>query len=143
MSATHVWHSLYAVVLATVATAATAQAVDGKIGSGSGPGWQSSWLELSTPADFKKGEKLAIKVDGTAENVLIRFLPKSSDPGSPAGVEGKSRKVPSDKLIPVVLERDHKNISQISVHGGTSAWSTQLGANNGAVTIVSIDRISK
>jgi hypothetical protein len=134
---------LAAAVLAVSVAAAMAQSVDGTTGSGSGSGWQSSWLDLKSPATFKKGEKLAIKVDGTAENVLVRLLPASAEPSSPVGVEGKARKVPGDRVLMVVLERDHPNIKQISVHGGPSAWSTSLGGNNGAVSIVSIDRVTK
>jgi hypothetical protein len=134
---------LLPVTLAAAAGFAIAEPVDGTTGSGSGSGWQSSWLDLTPPISFKKGEKLAIKVDGTAENVLVRLLPASGDPSSPVGIEGKSRKVPGDQVVLIVLERDHPNTKQISVHGGTSAWNTPLGANNGPVTIVSVDRMSK
>lgn len=130
-----------AALLATFAAAA--QTVDGATGSGSGAGWQAGWLDLKAPQSFKKGDKLTIKVDGSAENVLVRLLPVSGDASTSVGLEGKTRKVPGDRVLTVTLERDHPNVKQISVHGGASAWGTSLGANNGAVTIVSIERVTR
>ena len=89
---------------------------------------------------FKKGDKLLIKLDGTAENVVVRLLPSSGDPGTSIGIEGKTRKVPVDKAITVTLEHDHSGIKQISVHGGQSAWNIPLGANNGNASIASIEK---
>lgn len=137
------FHLPVALAVSLFTLTAVADPIVGKIGAGSGPGWQSSWLDLKSPTAFKKGEKLSIKVDGTAENVLVRLLQAGDPPDSPTGIEGRSRKVPGDKLPIITLERDHPNVGQISVHGGTSAWSTHLGANNGNVMIVSIDRAMK
>lgn len=125
------------------AASATAEPVLGTTGSAAGDEWQSSWLDIKPPITFKKGEVLRIKVDGDAENVLVRLLPATSYPDSPDGIEGNVRKVPASKIVEVKLERDHPDVKQISVHAGKKAWTTQLGGNNGTVRVVSVDRNPK
>jgi hypothetical protein len=115
----------------------------GTTGSTAGASWQSSWLDLKRPADFKTGEKLRIKVEGTAENVLVRLLPSNSDPNSSDGREGNVRKVPANGILEVKLEHDHPNVKQISVHAGKEAWGTPLGGNNGTVRVISVERSAK
>ena len=136
---------MIASTLAFAVAAVHAQTIAGKIGSASGSSWQSSWLDLTTPTSFRKGDKLVVTVEGTAENVLVRLLPAKDKerPDSPIGIEGRARKVPADKKLEVTLERDHPDVGQVSVHGGASAWSTPLGAKNGSVTIVSISKVTK
>ena len=129
-------------VLLFVACAA-AEAVLGTTGSAAGDGWQSSWLDIKPPVTFKKGEVVRIRVDGDAENVLVRLLPAASEPSSADGIEGNIRKVPASKIVEVKLERDHPSVKQISVHAGKKAWTTRLGGNNGTVMVVSVDRNSK
>lgn len=123
---------------AVQAPAQPADPIEGAIGSASGPGWQASWIDLRQVTTFKKGDKIGIAVQGTAKNVLVRLLPVGADANSPVGIEGKTRKVPSDRLVMVVLERDHPNVKQISVHAGANAWSTPLGADNGRAEISGI-----
>jgi len=108
-------------------------------GDAAGDRWQSSWFNLKTPMSFKKSERLLIKVEGGAENVLVRLLPRNSSPNSFDGIEGTVRKVPAGKVLDVKLERDHPNVKQISVHAGREAWGVPLGGNNGTVRIVSIE----
>jgi hypothetical protein len=105
--------------------------------------WQSSWIDLKPGASFKKGETLRIKVEGNAENLLVRLLPATSQPSSSDGIEGGVRKVPANRTIDVRLERDHPNVKQISLHAGPEAWGSPLGPNNGNVTLVSVERLSK
>jgi hypothetical protein len=118
----------------------SAEQLAGKTGSGQGNEWQSSWLDLDAPLSFKKGERLLIKVEGNAENVLVRLLPKASPPDSADGIEGRIRKVPGDHVLVVKLESDHPGVVQISVHAGRKAWQTPLGANNGTIQVISIER---
>lgn len=125
------------------ATSAAAQSVQGTTGSAAGDEWQSSWLDIKPPISFKKGEVLRIKVDGDAENVLVRLLPAASRPSSSDGIEGGVRKVPASKIIEVKLDHDRPNINQISVHAGKKAWATPLGGNNGTVMVVSVERNAK
>jgi hypothetical protein len=124
------------------ATVATPESLPGVTGSAQGDGnlWASSWLDLSSPTNFKKGQVLRITLQGDAENVVVRLLPVTSAPTSSDGIVGSARKVPDDKVLIVKLESDHQNVKQISVHSGHSAWGIPLGGNNGVVTIVSIDR---
>jgi hypothetical protein len=130
-------------IVSLFAASAAAEPVLGTTGSTAGDDWQSSWLDIKPPTTFKKGEVLRIKVDGDAENVLVRLLPAKSQPGSPDGIEGNVRKVPAGKIVEVKLERDHPDVKQISVHAGKKAWTTSLGGNNGTVTVVSVDRDTK
>ncbi len=131
------------VIVASVifmASSAHSDPLPGTTGSAAGKRWQSSWLDINPPVNFRKGETIKIKVGGNAENVLVRFLPENSDPSSSDGIEGKVRKVPPIGIIEVRLERNHPNIKQISVHAGKEAWGTPLGGNNGIVKIISIER---
>jgi hypothetical protein len=121
----------------------SAEQLAGKTGSGQGNGWQSSWLDLNAPMSFKKGERLLIKVAGNAENVLVRLLPKDSPPDSADGIEGGIRKVPGSHTLVVKLESDHPEVAQISVHAGRKAWQTSLGANNGTIQVISIERTTR
>ncbi len=123
-----------------VATAVYAQPLLGSTGSAAGDRWQSSWLDIKPSITFKKGETLRIKVEGEAENVLVRLLPENSDPTSPDGIEGDVRKVPANRTLVVTLTRDHPNVKQISVHAGREAFERSLGGNNGRTRVVSIDR---
>jgi hypothetical protein len=122
---------------------ATAQTLSGQTGSGSGTGWQASWLDLKPPLSFKNGETLRIKLEGTAENFMLRLLPATSQPSSSDGLEGQVRKVPVSGTVDVKLERDHPTVKQISVHAGPEAWEKPLGPNNGNVKLISVERIAK
>ena len=121
-------------------TSAYAESLSGTTGSAAGDRWQSSWLDLKSPASFQKGEKLRIKVEGSAENVLVRLLPAKSPPDSSDGIEGRVRRVPPNGTLEVTLDRNHPDVKQISIHAGKEAWGTPLGANNGTVKVVSIER---
>lgn len=131
------------VLVATVlifVVSANAELLPGTPDSAAGELWQSSWLNINPPTNFNKGETIKIKVGGNAENVLVRFLPEGSAPSSSDGIEGKVRKVPSNRILELKLERNHPNVKQISVHAGKEAWGMPLGGNNGNVKIISIER---
>jgi len=121
------------------ATSVSAEPLAGTTGDAAGDRWQSSWLDLKAPMSFRKDERLLIKVEGNAENVLVRLLPSGSSPSSSDGIEGTTRRVPAGGVLDVKLERDHPNVKQISVHAGREAWGRPLGGNNGTVKVVSIE----
>jgi hypothetical protein len=126
-----------------ICAASFAQTLKGQTGSGSGAGWQASWLDLSPDQSFKKGETLRLRVEGNAENFLFRLLPVTSQPSSSDGIEGSVRKMPKGGSLDIQLERDHPNVKQVSVHAGPEAWGRPLGPNNGNVTLVSVERLAK
>lgn len=119
---------------------AYSQILPGHTGSAAGDNWQSSWLDIKPPISFKKGEIVKIKVEGSAENVLVRFLPEGSEPTMPDGIEGDVSKVPANRVLLITLTQDHPNIKQISVHAGREAFGRPLGANNGRIFIISVER---
>jgi len=119
------------------------QQLTGSTGTAAGERWQSSWLDINPPISFKKGETLRLKLEGDAENILVRLLPASSPPESSDGIEGNVRKVPGSRTLEIKLEGDHPSIKQISVHAGKEAWGRPLGGNNGTIRVVSIERIKK
>jgi hypothetical protein len=131
-----------ALTFAVVSASFGDQTLLGEPGTASGNGWQSSWLEFKSPLSFKKGEVLRLRIEGTAQNVVIRFLPVSSSPESRDGIEGSRRIVPSSRVLELRLENDHPNIRQISVHAGRTAWETELGGNNGPARLASVERVT-
>ncbi|MDH3210522.1 MAG: hypothetical protein OEL91_09125 [Burkholderiaceae bacterium] len=128
------------IVVSAFSFIATAQTLEGRLGSAAGPGWQSSWLGLAEDVSFKKGERLIIQLDGDAEYVVVRLLAANSDPDSPEGIEGTSRTVPANRLLVVTLSRDRPAVEQVSVHAGAAAWDIALSQNNGKALIVSVER---
>jgi hypothetical protein len=114
----------------------TAQFINGKIGSS--PDWGSGWLNLTTPMDFKKGERLQLKIGGTADSILVRLLAKGMPTNLSGGLIGGTFSVPKNRTIEVLLDTDRRGIIQISVHGGPNPWDEYpLGENNGPATIKS------
>ncbi|HHT9114638.1 MAG TPA: hypothetical protein ACFYD0_15125 [Candidatus Wunengus sp. YC65] len=119
----------------------SAESLDGAIGSSTR--WSVGWIDLTKISDFKKGDRLKITVGGTAKKVLIRFLPRGADPNDPVEIDGGPRQVPSDRVLEAILETDHYKIIQISVHGGPNPWGYfPLGQDNGAATIINVERLS-
>lgn len=119
----------------------SAQELRGPVGKSSQ--WGSGWIDLRTITDFKKGDTLQIKVGGIAKRVLIRLLSKEYYPDSPSGIEGDAREVPANRVITVVLESDHTQVKQISVHGGPNPWGlSSLGEDNGPASLISVLRKS-
>jgi len=131
-----------ALVVATVLfnSSAFAQPLIGSTGTAAGDRWQTSWLDIKPSISFKKGDTLILKLEGDAENVLVRLLPVGSQPESSDGIEGDVRKIPANRSLIVILQRDHPNVRQISVHAGKEAWGRPLGGNNGSIRVISIDR---
>jgi hypothetical protein len=113
----------------------------GSKGKAAGDGWQSAYLNLVPRRDFRVGDRLKIRLLGSAKHVLVRFLPDGTPQDKNDGIEGGIRVVNSEKILEITLATDHFDISQISVHAGHFAWETDLGSNNGTVTLVSIEYI--
>jgi hypothetical protein len=130
-------------VLAIGAASVHSEVLSGTPGSAAGEGWQSSWLNLHHPSSFKKGQVVKLKLQGDAENVMVRFLPVGSAPDSADGIEGHIRKVPADGMLTITLERDHADVRQISVHAGREAWQRPLGGNNGTARLLSVESDSQ
>ena len=119
---------------------ASAEQLKGNIGSAAGSNWQSSWIDLASRTDFKRGERLKLVVRGNAENVVIRLLPQGSHPTTPDGILGDVMKVPKGGVLEVALNEDRRNVVQVSVHAGPNAWNISLGDKNGHVTLTSVER---
>lgn len=134
--------SIVAVVL-VLTTGASAEQLTGKIGSASGPDWQSSWIDLTKAANFQRGEKLKITLRGSAENIVVRLLPSGAHPSSSDGIVGEVWKMPKDGILQVQLPEERRNVVQISVHGGQKAWDISLGSRNGPVTLVGVERVPR
>ena len=117
-----------------VSPVASAQPLVGQIGFSSQ--WGSGWLDLATPTDFLKGDRLRLKIGGTADKIVVRLLPKGISPDSPVGVIGSAVIVPENRIVEVSLKSDKKGIIQISVHGGPNPWGWYpLGGGNGAAAL--------
>jgi hypothetical protein len=117
-----------------------AEPLKGRIGSSEK--WGSGWIDLDKMTDFKPGDKLKLRIGGTAEKIVVRFLAKDEDPNDPAGIDGGIIKVPESRVVQVTLEAGHEHIVQISVHGGPSPWNLySLGGGNGPAKIVSAERV--
>lgn len=105
--------------------------------------WGVGWIDLQSFTDFKRGEQLTIKVGGTAKKVIVRFLEKGVFPDYPLGIEGGPLTVPANRILIVILKRDHHRIAHVSVHGGPNPWGEfPLGKSNGPASIVSIERMA-
>lgn len=102
---------------------------------GSSPRWGSGWLDLEAPTDFLKGDRVRIKVGGSASKILVRLLSKGRSPDTSAGRIGGTITVPEDRIVEVTLKYDRKEIIQVSVHGGPNPWNIPLGGGNGPATI--------
>lgn len=123
--------------LATVYAQPTFEPVRGRIGASDK--WQSGWLDLNTPTDFKQGDMLRIRVGGNARKIVIRLLPEGEKPDDPVGFEACDVPVPESRVVERTLGQDHPRIKQISVHGGPNPWGLcPLGGGNGPATLFSV-----
>ena len=104
----------------------------------------SAWIDLSSPVDFKEGDKLRLTLMGRATKVLVRFLPQGSNPDQPVGIASGARpfEVPKSGVVVLTLEEDHARTIHISVHGGPRPWGISLGERNGPVTQLSVERLA-
>src|SRR5271165_3432372 len=113
-----------------------AEPLQGNVGVS--PQWKSGWLDLDPPVDFRSGDIIRLKIGGTAERIIVRFLTVGESPGDPVGIEGGALPVQgADRTVDLTLKGDHPQTKQISVHGGSNPWGLYpLGENNGPATIL-------
>ena len=103
--------------------------------------WGAGWLALAEPINFKKGDKLRLKIGGTAKTILVRLLPKNEFPDLPVGIVTDLIKVPIDRIVEIELGQPYEGIIQISVHGGSQAWHYNLGGDNGPASLYFVELI--
>jgi hypothetical protein len=102
----------------------------------------SGWLKLTTPVDFKKGEKLRLSIGGSATKIVVRLLPQGANPNTSAGALPKPFAVPDKRVVEIVLNLDYANVAEISVHGLTNPWDEfPLGSGNGPATLLAVERV--
>jgi hypothetical protein len=129
-------------VLQGVPGVACSQTVPGN--PGASPQWGSGWMDLATSTDFKQGEKLRLRIGGTATKILVRFLSKGTDPNTPSGIDGEPLQIPANRIVEMTLKTDHLNVVQVSVHGGPNPWGYfPLGGGNGPAHLLSIERLPR
>lgn len=134
--------SLMSLLILGVMDYAFAEPLKGRIGSSSQ--WGSGWIDLEVTTSFKQGDKLKFKVGGTANNIIVRFLSKGDNPNDPVGIVGGVIRVPETRIIQITLTEEHKNVVQISVHGGPNPWNLYpMGGGNGPATILSVERLAR
>ena len=110
---------------------------------GVSPQWGSGWIALARVTDFKQGDKLRLRIGGSATKIVIRFLAAGIDSNTPSGIDGDIIEVPQSRNVEIILKEDHKNVEQISVHGGPNPWGLfPLGAQNGPAMLLSAERIA-
>jgi len=129
--------NLVAVLLAH--SVANAEEIAGRADQASGAGWQSAYMDLDPPRDFKKGDRLVIRVEGSAEYVKVRLLPQAGNPSQPTGVVGGKMKVPPGGKIELTLNEVRPKVKQVSVHAGREAWGELINPNGGEIRIQRID----
>lgn len=135
--------AIIATIAVLVYAPACADPLQGSIDQASGPNWQSTYMDLDPPRDFKRGERLQIKLQGTAEWVRVRLLPHDAKPEKPSGLIGGKMRVPPGGVLEVVLQKDHPKVKQVSVHAGKEAWGELLNPKGGGAEIVSINVVAK
>lgn len=131
--------SISPVCAQTTSTANDSQELIGQPGFDSQYG--AGWLDLAPAETFRKGDRLRIKIGGTAKKVLVRLRPSTIPPTSSFGIVGGPIAVPDDREIILTIPELRENISQLSVHGGKIAWDIVLGDNNGPAKVVSVYRL--
>ena len=112
----------------------TCQSISGKIYSSLEWGGYG-WLDINTLTDFIRGDRLRLRIGGTAAKILVRLLPNGIPPTSQQGLIGGAITVPNSRIVEIPLETNYRGIIQISVHGGPKPWNIPLGPNNGPATL--------
>lgn len=108
------------------------------------PKFGCGWVDLDTATNFHQGHRLRLKIGGTAKKILIRLLPDGSFPDSSAGIVGNPVDVPTDRIVEIELKVSHKNVIQISVHGGPNPWGRfPLGGGNGPASLEFADYVHR
>jgi len=104
------------------------------------PRWGSGWIDLTKPINLAAGDRLRLRLGGTATKVLLRLLGEGQFPDDPVGILGGPLAVPKERLVEVKVESARRGIVQISVHGGPNPWGQYpLGEKNGPATLESAE----
>ena len=134
------WIAATATLTAVLAhSASNAEEIAGTPGQDAGALWQASYVVLDPPKDFKKGDRLVIRVQGPAEYVKVRLLPQNGVASQSTGVVGGKIKVPAGGKLELTLAEARPKVKQISVHAGKEAWGEVINPNGGEVQIQRID----
>ena len=132
--------SVLALVSVVTAYSQTATVLHGAVGRD--PHWASGWIDLA-PTNFFKGDQLRLSVGGTAKKVVVRLLEDPRRADSSEGVIGVFP-VGQDRIARVTIDADHKEIRQLSVHGGPNPWNQyDLGEGNGPATLSGVEVIRR
>ncbi|MEI7933626.1 MAG: hypothetical protein WCH30_01020 [Chlorobiaceae bacterium] len=115
------------------------KSIEGEADSFGGKLWHASYMNLTAPRNFMKGEQLKITLKGSAKWVYVRLLPEGANATSAKGIIDKRIHVPPKGVITVSLESNHPNIRQVSVHSGRQAFGKGISIFNDNADIVSID----
>ena len=133
--------ALYCGLLLMCMSIAHAEVLQGTIGFS--PPHKSGWIDLSPMIDFRRGDRLRLKIGGSATKIVVRLLSRDMDPNTPSGIEGDAVDVPENRIVEMVLQQDRKNIVQVSVHGGANPWGLfPLGGGNGPATLLRVERMA-
>jgi len=112
--------------------------LNGEIGASAR--WGSGWLNLSAARQFHRGDRLRLKLGGTAKKIVIRLLPQGADPNEPQVIVGDVTVVPDNRIVELILDTDVADVVQISVHGKSNPWGLyDLGAANGPATLLTCE----
>lgn len=128
-------------VVAAIITASTGYAEDLAGTHGVSNRWGSGWINLQQTTDFSKGDRIRLKVGGSATRVLVRFLTDLELADEPLGIDGGVQNVPDSRVVDLTLTTSHPGTRQISVHGGHRAWDWSLGGDNGPATLETAERL--
>jgi hypothetical protein len=111
---------------------------------GASPRWLSGWIDLAAPTDFRVGDRLRLRIGGTAEKIVVRLLPADQFPDSPIGIIAGALRVPPSRIVEIVLTSPQHRVVQISVHGGQNPWGLYpLGDNNGPATVEAAEVVQR
>jgi HEAT repeat protein len=91
--------------------------------------------EYGEPIDFSENQYLRLsnisagRAEAAGAKILVRLLPKGSDPNSKDGLNPNIYIIPEDGVVIVPLSEFPQitDIVQISVHSGNKAWDIPLG----------------
>jgi hypothetical protein len=77
---------VFVAMLVSGATVASGEQLGGTPGASAR--WGSGWVDLDKAVNLKKGDHLRLKLGGTANKILVRFLDDLNRADEPIGVEG-------------------------------------------------------
>jgi hypothetical protein len=112
--------------------------------------YDAGWLNPEVPQNFQRGDLLYLTIGGTAKYIVVQLLPEGETFGTPAGVlPGTTPRVnnafktyvPSNRIVRIRIDSQHRKIVQIVVHGGQHPFAFPLGKHNGPATLLNAERI--